>query len=199
MSYDPTRNLRFYPGASLSEERKHKVLNFEVDLDDVTVDDIVFNTARANTGTFYALVALIEETYGEEAARDLVREMGYRGGKRNIPAWLAANGVEKGSAELMSKYQDYAHAMRGPDHANAYSEWEDNICQVRRTTCAWHTGRPEGMESYCKYSSEGFLEAYRESDGALEQAKIEACMSFGDDHCHHVFTYRTDDAQDAPK
>jgi hypothetical protein len=189
MTYKPTRATRFYPGDSMSEERKQQVLNFAVPLDEVTYEDILFNTARAYTGTFYSLIAIMEERIGVEATRDIVREMGYRGGKRNIPAWLRAHGVESGSAALMSEYQDYAHAMRGPDHARAVSEYTETVCQVTRTTCGWHTGRPEGMESYCKYSSEGFLKAYRESDSALKEARIAACLSEGDDHCKHVFTY----------
>lgn len=197
MSHQPTRNLRFYPGANMSEERKRQVLNLEVPLDEVTYDDILFNTARSYTGTFYGLIAVMEKRLGKEATQDIVREMGYVGGKRNIPAWLEAHGVTEGSPALMSEYQDYAHALRGPEHASAYSEYTETVCRVARDKCGWHTGRPEGMESYCKYSSEGFLKAYRESDAALETAEIKMCMSSGDETCEHVFTYRSQDTPGA--
>jgi hypothetical protein len=189
MTYEPTKTIRFYPGSQLSDERKQDVLDFKVPLDEITFDDILFNTARAYTGTFYGLIAILEDKIGKEATQEVVREMGYRGGKRNIPAWLAAHGVEVGSPALMSEYQDFAHALRGPDHASAYSEYSDTVCRVTRDKCGWHTGRPEGMESYCKYSSDGFLRAYRESDSALETAEIRQCMSHGDETCEHVFTY----------
>jgi predicted hydrocarbon binding protein len=176
----------------MSEARQQQVLNFEIPLDETTFEDILFNTARAFTGTFYGLLAIIEERYGKEAAQEIATEMGYRGGRRNVAAWLAANGVDRGSAELMSKYQDFAHAMRGPDHANAIATYDEHVCEVTRRRCGWHTGRPDGMNSYCIYISRGFIDGYKESDPGVAHAEIRKCMSLGDDFCRHVFTYESD-------
>jgi hypothetical protein len=194
VSYESTRSLRFYPGASMPEGRQEAILSFEVPLDNTTVEDILFNTARAVTGTFYGLLAIVEERFGKEAAQTVAREFGYRGGHRNIPAWLAAHGRSSGSAELMAAYQDYAHAMRGPDHADATSEHDGTTCTVIRRKCGWHTGKPADIDSYCGYASEGFLQAYKECDPGLESAAATKCMSWGDDHCQHVFIYSQTEA-----
>ena len=74
--YASTRSTRFYPAASLSPERKRQILDYELELDEATVDDILFNTAAAYTGTFYAVVALIEERWGKDEARGIARELG---------------------------------------------------------------------------------------------------------------------------
>ncbi len=187
--YKSTRSTRFYPGASLSAERRRKILEFEVELDDATYEDILFSTASAYTGTFYAVIALIEERWGKEAAHELVRQLGYVNCRRNMERWLRRHGQTTGSALLMSKYQDWAHGMRGPDHANAISEYDAEHARVYRTKCGWHTGRPEGAESYCRYFSEKGLDGYREADTNLKRAEIVRCMSFGDDDCEHLFWY----------
>jgi len=189
--YVPTLSTRFYPGATLSDERKRQILDYELELDEVTVDDILFNTAAAYTGTFYAVVALIEERWGKDEARDIARELGARNGKRNLEKWLARHGVDRGSPMLMSKFQDFQHGMRGPDHANATSEYDEQRTRVCRTRCGWHTGRPEGAESYCRHFSETAIAGYGAADESLQEIRVVRCMSWGDGDCEHEFWYGT--------
>ena len=187
--YVPTRSTRFYPGATLSDERKRQILAYELELDEATVDDILFNTAAAYTGTFYAVVALVEERWGTDEARDIARELGARNGKRNLEKWLARHGVEQGSPMLMAKFQDFQHAMRGPDHANATSEHDETRTRVCRSRCGWHTGRPEGAESYCRHFSETAIAGYGAADEGLREIRVVRCMSWGDGGCEHEFWY----------
>jgi hypothetical protein len=187
--YAPTRSTRFYPGAALSDERKRQILDYELELDEATVDDILFNTAAAFTGTFYAVVALIEERWGKDEARAIARELGARNGQRNLEKWLARHGVEKGSPMLMSKFQDFQHAMRGPDHANALSEYDGRRARACRSRCGWHTGRPEGAESYCRHFSETAIAGYGAADLGLHEIRVVRCMSWGDGDCEHEFWY----------
>ena len=187
--YKPTRSTRFYPGSALSAERKRQILDYELELDEATVDDILFNTAAAYTGTFYAVVALIEERWGKDEARGIARELGARNGRRNLEKWLARHGVERGSPLLMSKFQDFQHAMRGPDHANATSECNEQRTRVCRSRCGWHTGRPEGAESYCRYFSETAIAGYGDADPGLQEIRVVRCMSWGDGDCEHEFWY----------
>jgi hypothetical protein len=189
--YKPTRSARFYPGVSLSDERRRQILEFGLDLDEVTFDDILFSTASAFTGTFYALIAIVNERWGEEAGRALANELGARNGRRNMERWLAANGVAEGSPMLMSKFQDYQHGMRGPDHATALSTYDETHAKVHRTRCAWHSGRPEGGESYCRHFSETAVAGYGAADPALQEIRIKCCMSWGDGHCEHEFWFDT--------
>ena len=196
--YESTRSTRFYPGAKLSEERKQRILDFDIDLDEVTVEDILFNTARAYTGTFYAVVGLIEKRWGKEAAHEIARELGGTSGRRNMEKWLRIHGVDAGSPMLMSKFQDFQHGLRGPDHANATSEYGDDRARVCRTKCGWHTGRPEGAESYCRYFSERAIGGYGAADPALHEIRISECMSWGDERCVHEFWYTDAPAADKP-
>jgi hypothetical protein len=189
--YKPTSSARFYPAITLSAERRRQILGFELDLDDVTYDDILFSTASAFTGTFYALIAIVEERWGKDAGRELANELGARNGRRNMERWLAAKGVTKGSPMLMSNFQDFQHGMRGPDHATALSTYDETHAKVYRTRCAWHNGRPEGAESYCRYFSETAVAGYGGADPALVEIRIRCCMSWGDGHCEHEFWFDT--------
>jgi hypothetical protein len=195
-AYAPTRSSRFYPGAALSPERKQRILDFDLELDEATIDDILFNTAAAYTGTFYAVIGLIEERWGKEAAREIANELGSRNGQRNLEKWLALNGVDRGSPMLMSKFQDFQHGMRGPDHANATSEYDERRARVFRTRCGWHTGRPEGAESYCRHFSETAVAGYGAGDPGIQEIRIVCCMSWGDGHCEHEFWYGDPPAPD---
>jgi hypothetical protein len=187
--YVATRTDRFYPGARLSEERKRQIQDLDISADEVTVDDIVFNTAAAYTGTFYLVMGLIEEKWGREAAEEIARSLGRKNGKRNFEKWLENHGVTEGTAELMAKFEDMAHALRGPNHASAVSEYDDDHVVVTRTRCGWHTGRPDGMQSYCRHFSEEAMRSYGEADPAIKEARTVCCMSYGDDHCRHEFFY----------
>jgi hypothetical protein len=187
--YVPTSGTRFYPGANMSEERKRQLRDFEVDAAEATYEDILVNTAAAYTGTFYAVMGLIEERWGPEAAAEVARSLGYRNGKANMEKWLKVNGVTEGSAELMARYQDLAHALRGPDHATATTEYDENRCVAHRTRCGWHTARPEGATSRCRDFSVTAIRGYAEKDTAIREIRIARCLSWGDDHCRHEFYY----------
>lgn len=192
--YKPTRSSRFYPGISVSEERRHRILENDLDLEELTIDDLLYSAAAANTRTFYAVMALVEERWGEEAAHDIARALGRRNGKVNWRRFLEKHGVTHGTPSLMSKWQDLAHAMRGPDHANAVSDYTSGQTTTYRTRCAWHNSRPEGAESYCRFFAEECVKGYMEVDSALKRVDMVRCMSYGDDHCAQIFWYEQPEA-----
>ena len=192
--YEPTHSTRFYPGSNLTEERRRSLLAYEVDLDDATVDDIFFSAASAYTGMLYAMVGLIEERWGTPAAHEVVNELGARNCRRNMEKWLARHGVDEGNPLLMAKFEDYQHAMRGPDHAAAVTSFDDTHVTIRRHRCALHTSRPEGAESYCRHNQRYAAEAYGDADPALKEVWVPRCMSWGDTSCEHVFWYDTPSA-----
>src|ERR1700693_3527747 len=59
--YQPNRDLRLYPGANLSAERRKLLDEHAVDPEDLTTDDIVYCLSRLCTVTMYELVAQVEE------------------------------------------------------------------------------------------------------------------------------------------
>ncbi len=187
--YKPTSSLRFYPGASLSADRKAALDNFDVEIDDVTYDDILYSTSLAFTRTVYTLLSIVEDRWGKEASHEVAHELAYRSGKSNMKKWLRRNNATEGTPELMAKLQDLLHGLRGPAHAKALTEYDHEKCVERKTGCIWHSGRPEGMESYCKYMLAGFFKAYMEVDPALE-CESHTCMFKGDDQCEYFFWYR---------
>lgn len=191
--YQPSASLRFYPAARMSEERRRKIRDLELHPEDITFDDILVNTAGAYTGTFYKVMGMVEERWGPEAVVEIVRALGFRNGKASLEKWLSNHGETEGSAELMCMYEDLAHALRGPDHANAVSEYDDHRVVVTRTRCGWHTGRPENSPSYCRYFSAGAIRGYGEADPALLEVRTVTCMSYGDQGCHHEFWYSEPD------
>ena len=53
-SYETHRDASDYPGANISPERAEKLRNLDVEVDDITVDDIVYNVRRKVARSFLA-------------------------------------------------------------------------------------------------------------------------------------------------
>jgi hypothetical protein len=166
--YRPNRDLRFYPGANLSSERRKALEDQAVDPEDLTADDIVYCLSRLVTTTMYELVAQVEQRWGKEAAKEVVYEWARKRGHEAIKNWAKVRGITRLTAESWASYQDLRHSMSGPIHAHSfvsYAETDDteDIVQMDRTGCFFHTGRPEGMDSYSSYVSQGMEQGYREA------------------------------------
>jgi predicted hydrocarbon binding protein len=187
--YEPTRSNRFYPGR-ISEERARQVERFEISVDEVTVDDIVYNVSRAMTRMMYGPLAIIELRWGKQAAIEVAQELAYMLGKASYGQFLASRGRKSGTPELMSMYQDLIHALLGPAGSTSFTTYDEEKCVVVRTQCPFHTGRPEGMEGYCKYTGEGFMKGYTEVDPAFIETEQPFCLARGDDHCERTFKFK---------
>jgi hypothetical protein len=181
--YQPHADLRFYPGAQLSDERRQLLDNDALDPDQLSVDDIVYKLGRMVTGTMYGLIEQIEERWGKEAAREAIFEWGRRRGRDNITRFMAARGANEITPELWAKFQDYRHLISGPEHAHSfmrYDESHDGTDEVvlNRTGCIFHTGRPSGMDSYSGTVAEGKWLGYGEAFPELS-CEWGFCMSKG--------------------
>src|ERR1700675_4695827 len=87
--YRPNRDLKFYPGANLTAERRQALDHQAVEVEDLTVDDVVYCLSRLVTGTMYELVAQIEERWGKEAAKEVVWEWARKRANTMITKWAA--------------------------------------------------------------------------------------------------------------
>jgi len=187
--YKSTVSNRFYPGR-ISAERERSLTHFEIAIDQLGVDDIVFNIAKNVTQSIYILLDIVRAKWGEEAAILVAREYAYRRAKAGFSKWLKKHGVEAGTPALMASYQDYVHALMGPAASTAYSFFDENKVVVRRRACSYHSYRPEGMRSMCDDMGEGFMKGYMESDRNFIRTEKTACLSTGSDYCERTFWYK---------
>ncbi len=181
--YRPNRDLRFYPGANLTAERRRSLDDQAVEPEDLSTDDIVYCLSGLVTTTMYELVEQIEQRWGKEAAQEVVFEWARKRGREAIKKWAKVRGIDRLSAEAWARYQDLRHCMSGPVHAHSFvsiaepSDTEE-IVLMDRTGCFFHTGRPQGMDSYSPYVSMGMELGYREAFPELT-FKIVRCMGEG--------------------
>jgi hypothetical protein len=183
--YQPHRDMRLYPGANLSAERREALDDQAVDADDLTADDIAYCLSRLSTLTMYELIAQIEERWGKDAAKDVVFEWARKRGREAIKKWMAARGLDHITPESWAQYQDFRHLMSGPIHAHSFisyressDESEEDVVELNRTACFFHTGRPTGMDSYSQHVSHGMDLGYHEAFPEIN-FKFMYCMSEG--------------------
>ena len=197
--YQPTQSVRFYPGR-VSEERQKQLDNFEVDMDDLTYDDIVYCLHQTEIRTLYFLIDVVRRRWGQEAAEEVTAEWGSREGMYMYEKFLKTRGKRTrdgkiyGTAELMAMYQDMIHIYYGPTAPYCEVTYGEDWIRVVRTQCHLYNGRPEGMEGICKYFGkglkEGMMKGYSEIDPAFIRTEKPFCLAFGDDHCDRTWYFK---------
>lgn len=197
--YQPTQSARFYPGR-VSEERKKQLENFEIDIEDLTYDDIVHCMHMTATRTLYFLIDVVRSRWGEKAAAEVANEWGRREGRYMYSKFLNTHGLKTrdgrtyGTPELQARYQDIIHIYYGPTAPFCRATYGDDWTRVVRTQCHLHTDRPEGMESVCKYLGkslhEGMVSGYSEIDAAFVHTEKPYCMAFGAEYCDRTWYYK---------
>lgn len=190
-AYESHRDASRYPGANLSEDRKDQIRKLEIAPDEITVDDIVYSVSRNSSSIFFMLMRMVSQTCGEDVAVDFARRFGYTVGRSNYRKQQQRFGVTTLGLERLAMYEDTVHLLGGSDMAYCFSEYNEQMCVIRRTRCAFHTGAPEDAAHYCPFLNEGFERAYRESDPELEM-EYPKSLARGDEYCEHVFRYRDD-------
>jgi hypothetical protein len=183
-----------YPGANLPEERSERLRNLDIPVDEITADDIVYMVSKNGSSIFFMLMRMVSERFGEEVARDFARRFGYVVGRSNYAKMQRRFGVTTLGPERLAEYEDTVHLLGGVDMAYCFTEYDDTTCVIRRTRCAFHTGGPKGADHYCPFLNEGFAKAYQERDPNLVEMSYDKSLARGDDHCEHVFRYRSTDA-----
>ncbi len=189
-AYTPYNDLRLYPGIHLSAERLRELDEETVEADELSSEDIVYKLARTVTGTMYGLLAHIEGRWGKEAAREIAFEWGRERARENLRRWLSRRGTDRLTPELWARFQDYRHLISGPLHAPSFISYKSETEVVLdRTGCLFHTGRPEGMDSYCPSAADGMFVGYAEVCPGFE-ADMPVCMGRGtsDSRCQVRFS-----------
>ncbi len=186
--------LLFYPGARLSEAERARMDSYEIDIEEVTVDHLVYSLARQIELNFQVFYTVAEELVGEEQALAIAYEIGRRYGGQGYAKFLEARGVE-GSPRMMALYQDFVHAIRGPKHTSAlYAEHSDDRCVVKRRECIYfNEDRPENGKFTGAFEA-GCFEGYKAADPNLTEVEVVRCRWKGDGDCLQQWHFREPEA-----
>jgi hypothetical protein len=130
----------------LSLAERARMDRYEVKIDELTVDHIVYSMSRQIENTFQSFYTVAEDLIGEEAALKLAYEIGRRYGGLGYSKLLEVHGRgNDGSPEMMALYQDLVHAIRGSKHAEALFAEHDGAraasCAARRASASARAAR----------------------------------------------------------
>ncbi|MEO7371031.1 MAG: hypothetical protein ABIZ69_09220 [Ilumatobacteraceae bacterium] len=202
MDTEPYANshLLFYPGAGLSAAEKEQMDRYEVPIDRVTVDQLIYSMSRQIENNFQSFYTIAEEVVGEEKALEIAKKIGLRYGGSGYATFLRSQGCAEGegSARMMALYQDLVHSLRGPKHAAAlFATYDDSRCIVRRKECIYFSERAPENGKYAGAFEAGCFEGYRNADRNLLRVEVHQCRWMGNSGCEQHWVYR-DDTEEAP-
>jgi len=191
-------HLLFYPGAGLSPDERGRMDRYEVPIDEVTIDHLVYSMSRQIERNFQSFYTVAEEIVGEEKALEIAHEIGRRYGGGGYATFLDAEGsTGAGSARSMARYQDLVHSLRGPKHAAAlFATHDEDRCIVRRTQCIYFSEDAPENGKYAGAFENGCFEGYRAADANLLRVEVHRCRWQGADGCEQHWVYR--DTPDMP-
>jgi hypothetical protein len=189
--------LVFYPGRGLSAEERGRMDRYEIPLEQVTIDHLVYALSRQVENNFQVFYSVAEELIGEERALEIAHEIGRRYGGKGYEQLLASYGDHgAGSPRHMALYQDLVHSIRGAKHASAlYAEHDEGRCVVKRTECIYYSEAHPENGKYTGAFESGCFQGYCDADENLLRVEVHRCKWKGDDGCeqHWVFAERPGD------
>lgn len=184
-------HLLFYPGAGLTPEEKARMERYEIPVEEITVDHLVYSMSRQIEQNFQTFYTIAEETVGVDQALAIAREIGRRYGGQGYAKLLVAHGrPRRGEPRMMALYQDLVHAIRGPKHAAAlFAEYDDERCVVRRRECIYFSEADPQNGRYTEAFEAGCFEGYVAADDNLLRVEVVRCRFQGAPGCeqHWVF------------
>jgi hypothetical protein len=188
--------LLFYPGRRLSTEEKRRIDTYEIEIDEVTTDHLVYAMGKQIENNFQTFYSVAEEIVGEEKALEIAHEIGLRYGGKGYETLLKAKGLGRdGSARMMALYQDLVHSIRGPKHTAAlYAEYDDKRCVVRRKECIYYSEQHPENGKYTEALELGCFEGYKAADKNLLRVEVHKCRYRGDAGCEQHWVY--DDSEE---
>lgn len=196
-----TNHMLFYPGARLTADERGRMDRYEIPIDEVTVDHLVYSMSRQIENNFQSFYTIAEEVVGVEQALEIAKSIGRRYGGGGYATFLKAKGREEGdgSAEMMALYQDLVHSLRGPKHAAAlFATWDESRCVVKRRECIYFSEAAPQNGKYAGAFEAGCFEGYMAADRNLLRVEIKHCVwQGGNDGCEQHWVYRDDDSADA--
>jgi hypothetical protein len=200
VSQEPYANdhLLFYPGAQLSADERSKMDRYEIPIEAVTVDHLVYSMSRQIERNFQSFYTVAEDVVGADKALEIAKEIGRRYGGSGYATFLEAEDlVGKGSPRSMARYQDLVHSLRGPKHARAlYATHDEDRCVVKRTHCIYYSEEAPENGKYAGAFEEGCFEGYIAADPNLRRVEVHRCKYMGASGCEQHWVYS--DSADQP-
>ena len=190
-------HMLFYPGAGLSADERAKMDRYEIPIDEVTIDHLIYSMSRQIENNFQSFYTIAEEVVGEERALEIARRIGLRYGGGGYATFLRSQGVEdgQGSARLMALYQDLVHSLRGPKHAAAlFAEYDETRCVVRRKECIYFSEAAPQNGKYAGAFEAGCFEGYKNADHNLLRVEVRQCRWQGAGGCEQHWVYSDDES-----
>jgi hypothetical protein len=188
--------LLFYPGKRLTAAERERMDSYEVPIDEVTVDHLVYSMGRQIENNFQTFYTVAEAIVGEEKALEIAHEIGRRYGGTGYSRLLEAHGRgREGEPREMALYQDLVHSIRGPKHASAlFAEYDDERCVVKRRECIYFSEANPQNGKYAGAFESGCFEGYVAADDNLDRVDVIRCRWRGDEGCeqHWVFNQPPD-------
>ncbi|TAK31835.1 MAG: hypothetical protein EPO21_16475 [Chloroflexota bacterium] len=186
--YVPMRDTRFFP-AHVSPERAQAVAEFKIDIEDLTVDDLLNYYANQTFKTIMMWYFVVRDMWGEDASKEALAKFAEVAGTRRMQLWLKKFDTDAINSEQMALGQDLCHVLYGPAGLPAYAQYEGDTCVVRRTNCPWYEATktlgldPKLCLTYCDNSSSqyGKVQPGAKSDRPKS-------LPLGDPYCEHVFS-----------
>jgi len=187
-----TNKLLFYPGRNLSEAEKARMDKYEVKIDELTIDHIIYSMSKQIEMNFMTFYTVAEELIGEEKALEIAYQIGLRYGGKGYERLLEAIGAgNDGSPRTMALYQDLVHSIRGPKHAAAlFAEYDDKKCTVRRKACIYFSPEFPDKGKYTSIFEQGCFAGYKAADKNLKRVDVVKCLCRGGDSCEQHWVYR---------
>jgi hypothetical protein len=186
-----TNHMLFYPGARLSELERSRMENYEIRIDELTLDHLVYSMSKQIENNFQTFYTTAEEVVGSQNALKIAFEIGRKYGGQGYAQLLRTYGrAQRGEPRMMALYQDLVHAIRGPKHAAAlFAEYTDTECIVRRQHCVYYSESNPENGKYTEAFEAGCFEGYVAADDNLLRVEVVRCLFQGATGCeqHWVF------------
>ena len=187
--------LLFYPGRRLSDEDRRRIDEYDIAIDEISLDQLIYGLSRQIEMNFMTFYTVAESVVGEKKALEIANEAGRRYGGKGYEKLLKVHGMgDRGSARMMALYQDLVHSIRGPKHASAlYAEHDEKRCVVRRKECIYFNEQHPENGKYTEAFELGCFDGYKDADKNLLRVEVHKCRYRGDQGCEQHWVYEDDE------
>ena len=188
----------FYPGAGLTQDERDKMDRYEIPIDQVTFDHLVYSMSRQIENNFQSFYTIAEEVVGEEKALEIAREIGRRYGGGGYATFLKANGRDgrRQPADDGAVPGPRAQPPRAQARVGAVRQHDESRCVVKRGECIYFSERAPQNGKYTEAFESGCFEGYCAADRNLLRVEVKHCRWKGTPGCEQHWVYRDD--EDAP-
>ena len=179
------------PGWGVSLQEAIEVCQFkaELDLSQLSVDDLVAALSVRHKMAWHGFVKALQDRLGPEETIAIIRQMGFPAGERNWKGIQEQLGTQP-PVDKIALYEDFTHLLSGPC-AHPYAWCDGRKTVVTRTEC--NLKPPPGMEEcakYCRVCDDAAIEGGMNVVPGLLIVRVPDLGDMAEEpRCVHLFTY----------